>query len=188
MEFGYKVGLATQADAGSIAKLVNTEYDKTKAVLPLTEKEVGEWIGKGWVAVARKEGGEVIGCQAVTTWPISGWHEFRSSVVKEEERGKGISMELKKYLLDMVHEKEPGAIFVGLKNEYSKGQEVLKSLGFAKVSTDQIPQHVKEEILTVGHDQVWQWYVLGYTVASQAENHELVQDPLALKNVARNTQ
>jgi N-acetylglutamate synthase-like GNAT family acetyltransferase len=162
LDFSTKLMMASVADAKSIVGLVNSEHYNSNAVLLVNEREMEGYIARGWVAVAKNKEGDVVGCQGLIPWPNCGWYEFRFAVVDEAYRGQSISFKLKTMLMDKVVAGNPDAVVIGLKNASSNGFGILESLGLEYVPESDIPTHVKREVLTLGSDQEWKWYVYGY--------------------------
>lgn len=88
---GVRIRRAMEVDAPSISAIIGRSIDNGDFLLPRTESEIRESIGKGnfFVAVG---GGEVIGCASLEEY--GGLAELRSLVVDGERTGEGTGKKL----------------------------------------------------------------------------------------------
>ncbi|MDE1860972.1 MAG: hypothetical protein KGH72_04635 [Candidatus Micrarchaeota archaeon] len=145
----YSVRHAKEEDKGQIIRLVDDEARATGALLPLTEEVLGEWISAGLSLVAETvvDGKNlIVAHEAANVWPKCGWIEFRSSIVKPEFRGNGISTKLSKTLFNIVKDRYPGVTMIAFVNHAGNGKGILQALGFSEANYADIPA----EILSIG--------------------------------------
>lgn len=141
---------ALASEAKSITNLINDECKRSGAVLHVSENDVKSWIDNGLCFVAKNEKGQIIGHQAASKWPESGWVELRAAVVLQEYRGNGLNTKLKDAIIDAINTTYPEATIVSLKNGESRGHNELAQRGFEKIDSSAIPPAILKELLKIG--------------------------------------
>ena len=146
----FNVVPASKSDAKEITHLINDEWKRSGAVLHVSEDDVKSWIDHGLCFVAKNESGAIVGHQAASKWPESGWVELRAAVVLSEYRGNGLNTKLKDAIITAINTTYPEATIVSLKNGESRGHNELTQRGFEKVESSQIPPAILKELLKIG--------------------------------------
>lgn len=145
----YRIRYAKKGDMEQILKLVNDESSRTGALLQLQSSTLEGWISKKMsLVVETKENGEsvIIGHEAANVWPKSGWIELRSSIVRPEYRGIGISGRLATKLVTLVKKRYPNATIIAFTNKAGSGKGIILSLGFGEAQYNDLPS----ELFTIG--------------------------------------
>ncbi len=157
--FKFSVVAAEMSEAKKVTNLINDEFKRSGAVLHVTEDDVKSWINHGMCFVAKNEKGDIIGHQAASKWPESGWVELRAAVVLPEYRGNGLNSKLKDAIIDAINTSDPKATIVSLKNGVSQGHNELTQRGFEKIEFSDIPEAVKNELLSIGSEGTYEIYI-----------------------------
>lgn len=131
-----KIELAQTQDIPKILQLLLLAPD---ALLSVSKEELAVWIDTGLSFVAKTKTGEIIGHQAASRWPKSGWVEVRAAVVIPEHRGKGLNTKMKQILMEAIRSKCGDATLVGFTEAASKSRGILTKLGYQEIPLDNTP-------------------------------------------------
>jgi N-acetylglutamate synthase-like GNAT family acetyltransferase len=142
----FHVRKAKDGDTTEIINLINGESERSGAVLKVNVANVSGWIENGLSLIAKAEGGEIVGHLSAYIWAESGWIELRSSVVKPEFRGNGISSTLTRQMLKTIARRYGKRTLVAFINRAGKANGILGTLGFSEADYDSLPK----ELFSIG--------------------------------------
>ncbi len=142
----FKITPSKEGDVSQIMDLVNGESGRSGALLKITEDDVKGWIHDGFSYVARYKKGEIVGHLSAHLWPKSQWVELRSSIVKPEFRGLGISSSLCSRIIKAINRKYGKKVLVAFTNQAGRGKGILVAMGFHEAEYDELPK----ELFTIG--------------------------------------
>jgi len=141
----FEIVKSAKGDIPSIVEIINEEAARSGAVLTVDSQKVKRWIDSG-ISLLAKSDGKIIGHMAANRWPISGMVELRSSVVRPEYRGKGVSSTLTKGVIAQIGKKYGKPSLVAFINKAGNGRGILEALGFRETDYESVPR----ELFSIG--------------------------------------